>query len=225
MGIDRLSISFPVRSIDGDLTRWATRTISQPGTPNERWTLGQPVKAFDGKATVFVGVTEIEGRLFGKVESNPARFYDPYGCNLMPFGMVPQAASVMYLLASTFMDVAHEDPGAARVKRLDVARDFSGVEDPALYVESLRGIHRPYASRSYVYSDPQKNQAQTLWAGNGAGGGRLYDQHEAYGDAKGAPSGSVRTEIEARSDWCSRVGMTRVEDVTVERCEQLLMER
>ncbi|HZW45778.1 MAG TPA: hypothetical protein VFF32_15595, partial [Dermatophilaceae bacterium] len=46
-----------------------------------------------------------------------------------------------------------------------------------------------------------------------------------YGDAKGAPSGSVRTEIEARSDWCSRVGMTRVEDVTVERCEQLLMER
>jgi hypothetical protein len=166
------------------------------------------------KINIFVGVTEVAGKLWGKVEANPSRFADPSGCSLLPLDRLQDACQV---LASTAQLVLH--PGERveqwRVKRVDLARDFRGISTPAFYVGGLLHVSRPYARRTYIYSDPSKGNAQTLWAGGKGGGCRLYDQHEAYAE-KGAPPGSLRWEVEARGgngSWLERESLSTVGDL------------
>jgi hypothetical protein len=219
-GCDRLSVSFPVSRMDDDPEAWPVENVKQRGTANESWSRGRSFTSHDpatgevGKVSVFVGVTEVQGKLWGKVEANPSRFIDPAGCDLLPLDRMQDAINVMANVAQLVLEpacpVRHW-----RVKRVDMARDFRGIGAPEFYVRGLLNVHRPHARQTYIYSDPTKNSAQTLWAGNKSGGARLYDQHEAYAD-KGAPQGSLRWEVEARGghgSWLEKVGITSVEDL------------
>lgn len=218
-GCDRLSLSFPVRGVD-DSEAWPMESVKARGTAGESWTRGRNVTTHDpltgevGKVSVFLGVTQINGELWGKVETNPSRFVDPAGCSLLPVAQVGvacmalAAAAQLHMLPSTNV----EDWS---VKRVDMARDFRGIGAPSFYVGGLLYVHRPYARRTYIYADPGKGNAQTLWAGGKGGGARLYDQHEAYSE-KGAPLGSLRWEVEARGgkgSWLEKVGIGRVSDL------------
>lgn len=145
--------------------------------------------------------------LWGKVECNPARIEDPDGCSLLGLDRAAAAGRAMIAAAAELVEPAGP-VDAARVKRVDLARDFEVGTAASFYVRALLGLKRPYARRSYIYSDPAKNRAETLWAGSKAGGCRLYDKHEAHG-SRGAPEGSLRWEVEARADWLGRLGKIR----------------
>jgi hypothetical protein len=64
-----------------------------------------------------------------------------------------------------------------RVTRLDVARDFSGVENPAATLEALVGMPRKWARTEVVHFDPKELGTQTLSISSGtACMARLYDE-------------------------------------------------
>lgn len=231
-GIDRLSLSFPLRG-EPDPAIFENRSarlapvvvdeVSGSVEQREHLTYGvnvplttkrptmpvggdptrQQIKRPEVTSGVFVGAAQVGGGWWGKVESNPARFDDPDGCSLLRLDRLDEAAERMWSVVEQLDLGSSVDLEGAKVKRVDLARDFRDVRSPSGYVWGLLNIKRPYAKRQYVYSDPQRRNAQTLWAGSGAGGVRLYDQNEAYAD-KGAPRGSLRWEVEARGDWLAR---------------------
>lgn len=195
-----------------------------PGLGSERVTLGQSVELEPG-CSVFVGLAEVPERGWvGKVEGNPARHLDPGGCSLAPAEVVLDVLGEMFSTAEGLGVQIRTDPQDARVKRLDVARDFRGVGIPSFYVRGLQNIKRTHARSSYTYNNPQRNAAETLWVGSKTGGARLYDQWEAYGD-KGAPQGSLRFEVEARGGWLDKVGIRSVGDVSASAVERLALTR
>lgn len=217
IGVDRLSFSFPVRDWI-DLPRWDSVRTMRDGDWSAQTTVGGI-----GLPTVMVGVKTVAGRPWGKVECNPSRFADPKGCSTLPLSMLTAAVSVMWSAACAVTEPACE-PDEARLRRVDIARDFRGVTSPALYIEGLKPIKRPYARDAFTYHDPQLAHAETLCVGSGAGRVRLYDQHAAYAD-KGAPAGSVRFEIEARTGWLEKAGARTIADLDPIICARIAAER
>jgi hypothetical protein len=218
VGVDRLSLSFPVHSW-ADESKWDRVEYRTGGG----YSASAMVAPHAGGPEIMIGVRLVDGQPWGKAECNPARFYDPGGCELLPLHLVDAACVVMFTAAAEL--VRHLSPVAeARVKRVDVARDFRGVTQPALYVQGLAPLQRPYAKRSFVYNDPARASAQTLFVGSGAGGVRLYDQHEAYAE-KGAPPGSLRWEVEARRGWLDSVGVKRVRELDPVLLQELAASR
>jgi hypothetical protein len=212
-GLDRVALSFPLRS-EPDGGRFGTVQVRQ-GEPDKDGqyrsepTYGVSLDAHrntrankDTKAAVFIGATNIGGKWWGKVEFNPSRMVDPDGCELAPVQELEIYAQDAMLLADDYL-ARDVDVQGARVKRLDVARDFHEVRNTAMYVRGLQPLKRSHARFSQLYSDPTLGDAQTLFVGSGAGGVRLYDQHAAYKE-KGAEEGSLRWELQARSDWVTR---------------------
>lgn len=217
-GIDRLSVSFPARFAARD--GWTTQTRKATGRGDQ---VSSSVQLECEGSAVFVGVQEVAGEVWGKVEGNPARMVDPDGFSLAPIDSIPTLARHMWDVATEMVAPSCTLP-EARLKRLDVARDFLDVGNPSLYVRSLVGVRRPYAKRAYVFSNPSKGNAETLGVGSGSGMARLYDQHQAYGE-KGAPEGSMRWELEARDRWLSKVDLERVGDWNAEAVADITAER
>ena len=218
IGVDRLSISYPLMDWD-DLGRWDSVRTARGG---DEWSAQVQVGEWN-TPSLMVGIKTVAGRPWGKVECNPSRFIDPDGCSTLPPQKLAEAFTVMWSAAwqvTTPMCELRD----ARLKRVDIARDFRGVTAPSLYVEGLGPIKRPYARRSFTYNDPQKANAQTLFVGSNAGGVRLYDQHAAYAD-KGAPEGSLRFEIEARPGWLEKIGARTVAGLDAISCARLAADR
>lgn len=217
-GIDRLAISFPVCDWL-DLPRWDSVRTDRNG----EWTAQTMVGGSGGVPSVMVGVRTVAGQPWGKVECNPARFADPNGCSLLDPQQLPAAFHVMWSAACEVTAPLWK-LADARVRRGDIARDFRGITAPNLYVEGLQPLKRPYARRAFLYNDPQHGNAETLFVGSNAGAVRLYDQHAAYAD-KGAPEGSLRFEIEARTGWLEHAGVSRVADFDAVVCARIAEDR
>jgi len=214
VGIDRASASAPVEDFNPDLSAWDTSITAHPGTPRASRSLSATVE-LPGGARAFVGVREIADhprwRFWGKVEVNPSRVVDPEGHSLARvedvapvLGEVVGAAGQLVALAVPVDEM--------RVKRLDVARDFDGVTEPAPMLRSLASVHRPWSRLNLMHADAKRNGAQTLMVGaRSSGVVRLYDQHAAYG----RPPGSLRFEAECRSPWLQTYGdIKTIADVT-----------
>lgn len=235
VGVDRLSVSFPVERPDLDAFHQRTTTghgSSQGVQVGERVVLAWREGVPDGRppkpaASVFLGAAMIEGKWWGKVECNPSRIVDPQGCSLAPLDSLDMVGDVLGDVVTRYLEPTCSW-GEFGVKRVDVARDFQGVASPGFYVRGLLNVRRPYAKRTYLYADPARGNAETLYAGSGAGGVRLYDQHAAYAD-RGAARGAVRWEVEARGDWLAKVtgreGAPLVRDLTPHAMMRLGRER
>lgn len=219
-GVDRLSVSFPLRSWESDPSAWSRSSTTRPGTPNSVTSLGHVVKVEEG-VSIFIGLQEVPatGQTWGKIEFNPSRIIDPEGTSLCPPSRVREVAVDAVDFALSLLEPAVPDVGAMNVRRLDVARDFQNVTRPAYLVQGLGPVHRPWARRNLVHYDPGKNGAQTLMVGSGAGVVRLYDKDQESG---GKAPGVLRWEVEARRDWCQKYGNIKtVADATDERVESL----
>ena len=204
-GVDRLSVTFPVWAYEGRPEAWVTRSIS--GSPSsERRLLNGFVQC--GAVRVFVGVSEayVDGAMIrrtGKFECNPSRVLDPDGYSLASLSEASECFSDV-LGAVEQLVVPSCDVSEFRVTRLDVARDFVGVDHPSVLIRSLGSLHRPWSRRNLTHADPSRNGAQTLMVGSGAGVVRLYDKAE---ETRGkAPPGTVRWEAECRKAWAENYG-------------------
>lgn len=227
LGLDRLSLSFPVNDYDDRRFGQRSREVGYDGgTITER--LSTTVNA--GGAQMMLGVSYRAGVGFhGKIECNPSRMLDPEGCSLLPLQLVDQAVAAMAEVVNYVGIGSPAHPRDWKVKRADVARDFHGVVKPGVYVRGLSTIRRKgRISRSFVASDPALGNAETLSVGNGAGMIRLYDQHAAYAE-KGACPGDMRFEVQGRQQgkggWLSAVGIGTVEQLNAVSLRDLATSR
>lgn len=208
-------------SFESDPSAWSSINTRNPSTPMAVETRSVSV---DVKPNVraFVGVTEVEGQPWAKIEFNPSRVVDPDGHSLCPVVELPGAVALVVNQAAEVVGVPDE-VGEMRVKRIDVARDFTGVDRPDFYVRGLGPVKRPWARRNGVYFDPSRNGAQTLHVGSGAGSVRLYDKDAESG---GNAPGVLRWEVEARASWAQNYGGMKVlGDVSTETVGRLAANR
>jgi hypothetical protein len=152
------------------------------------------------------------------VSFNPARYVDPGGvllCDIKDLqSIVNKVLRHIEQYVTLFPDMETTD---IRVKRLDVASNFYGVDSPARYLRGLQPVRRPYAKTKLLYSD------QTLQVGSKSGVARLYDKHAHAPDL--APLGTLRFEVEARLGWLQKNGINSLADVTSENIAKLFLER
>lgn len=182
----------------------------------------------DDQVTAFVGVREVPEhggqRWWGKVEFNPSRLADPAGYGLASVSQLRPAVERVAAAAGALLEPECGEVAGWGLKRLDVARDFEGIDQPGTVIRALAPIHRPWARRNLVHADPSRAGAQTLMVGSGAGVVRLYDKHAETAGV--APLGSVRWEAECRSGWLSAYGrMKRLGDVNDETAAVLARDR
>lgn len=204
VGVDRVSLTWACEGFERDERSWSEVRRSSPFKPDEQLTRGTTVQVRG--ATAFVGVSERPGRPpVAKLELNPSRVGDGEGWSLAPVSAVGPAVRQALVVAGELVQPPAE-LGAARVRRLDVARDFGGVESVPDFLRAQASLRRSYARLHLVHSDPARSGAQTLMVGSRSGGVvRGYDKH-AEKDC--APEGTVRFEVEARS-WAENYGAIR----------------
>lgn len=218
VGLDRLSVSFPVSDFDESRENWSSVQEQRSNGELSRVSYSKQIDAGRG-VNVFVGV-QMPSK-FAKIEFNPSRFNDPDGYSLASFDATWEAFVRAVELSRSVVTPAEGDNLARyRLKRLDVARDFVSPIHPSSLIRSLAPIPRKWARKNLVHADPARNGAQTLLVGSGAGAVRCYDKNA---ETKGAvPEGTIRVEIEARGDWCDNYGgMTSMADLTQENVEML----
>jgi hypothetical protein len=230
-GLDRVSLSFPLRSFEPDETAWDTSLTTLPGTEGAARTLGGSVYLGEGedRVKVFVGVKEVPEhagiRFWGKAEFNPSRVVDPGGYGLAPVSAFRPTVQLVAVAVEQLLAPEDRDSESWSVKRLDVARDFEGVDQVPVVIRALAPLHRPHARLNLVHSDSTRNGAQTLLVGSRtAGSTRLYDKHQETDGA--APVGSLRFEAECKPGWLSNYGgIKKVRDVTEQSAGMLAQNR
>jgi len=229
VGLDRLSVSFPVWAYEASPEAWRTRSIASAGPDSEVRSLMGTVRV-DG-VTVMVGMQErfFEGVMqarTGKVEYNPSRIVDPEGCSLASLDEASETFPAVMAAAASLVQ-AEAEVGDYRVTRLDLARDFCGVDEPSTLIRGLASLHRPYARKNLIHADPKRNGAQTVVVGGKQSSVRLYDKHEeTKGRDRPALPGTVRWEAECRKGWAENYGdVVRVRDLSVESVGRLAVNR
>lgn len=110
---------------------------------------------------------------------------------------------------------------AVRLRRLDIARDFADVPEPARLLEELSRKPPGYGMRTELHRDLAHQGAQTVYRRNTRWTSRLYHRGEMYRDtARGsdrqrrlslaaAEDGVVRFEVELRTKSLSYHGLNR----------------
>lgn len=225
MGVDRLSLSFPLASYEDDVSAWRTATIRFPGTPQSALSFGGQVPVSDG-VSAFVGVTEVpdgDVRWWGKVECNPSRVVDPEGVTLCSVDQLLPAVEVVLGAVEDLVEPGC-DVEDMRTKRIDAARDFDGVTRPGSLLASLATVHRPWSRKNNLFNDGSRNGAQTLSVGGRSSGVNLYDKFAETNGA--APEGTLRWEARARSGWLESIaGIKQLRDVNTTSITHLASNR
>ena len=151
----------------------------------------------------------------GFVEFNPSRWLDPTGWSPAP---LLQAQSVIGLVWESVSSVFEPtvDLSEAKVRRLDIARDFEGVSQPNHYLKRLDTNARAFRTLQRTHFVSGKNEGWTIQLTNASGKHiRLYDKHR---QTRGrAPEGTVRFEVELHK-WLTNNGSSikTVPDITPE---------
>ena len=224
VGLDRLSVSFEVYDWDDDFSKWSSASVQHSlgeGASDKVSKFSRSVEVVPG-VNAFVGVRVVEAAgirapVFGKIEFNPSRVVDPEGYSLSDVGSALSAFWMAVSAAGSVVVAARPGESTSyRLKRLDVARDFHSVLAPSALIRGLAPIQRPWSRKNLVHADPARSGAQTLMVGSNSGVARLYDKNA---ETKGAvEEGTVRFEIEGRSDWVRNYGkMATVSDISEAR--------
>lgn len=209
-GVDRLSILLP----------WDGRFVRKTAL-REGW-------------TVHVS-TPKKGRL--RVDFNPAqeRTRALHPC---PVGDLAEVVRIVVDRVGRVFPVGHFTAarlGEVQLTRVDLARDFEGVEHrPAI----LEGVHR-LPRRQRLKVEAYRNE-RVMTRPNGVvlgtdEGATLYDRHLLYrsldddrlkdGVQSAIPKGVVRFEAKARSGWLKKAGIAVLSDLTAASCLDLLRDR
>jgi len=212
VGVDFLAISFPIISYDGDVNMW-----------DEVWLkpFGRSVDMVVDRVPVRISFLEMPSGPWGRLAFNPARWSDPEGCSFLETNELLPALSWGWDLVSELM-TPMESVSEARLKRIDLGRDFT-VRHPDFFIRGLlNGPHGP-AKEAVVWHDPDGSGALTLKLGFKINYVRLYDEHVKRPHL--APYGTLRFEAQCGPKWLGRGGMRRARDATPGRLQRLTMDR
>jgi len=156
------------------------------------------------------------------VEFNPSRFVDPAGFGLAPLASVPSCIDEAISVAGEVVEFADE-LRLARVKRVDVTRDFTNVEHVSMLIKGFVGSHRPNA-RMTTLTLGTNGVAEGLATGSRSGGKvLLYDKFIESGGK--VPEGTLRYEAQCRAWAQSQAGINTAMDLTEERLALLAWNR
>lgn len=236
--VDTVALSIPM--VDADHTG-ATVSIVKAGTPDEQRTYRRKLDrggfvAWGRGSTAWVeaslpkrgGLDNLEGVTVDEAWERIADLYD----DAARFVEFRKAGQPSVPLSHGMSDVRGRAGTfeEAKVVRLDLVRDFDGVEQAPFILDGLAGV--PVAGRSKVrrYADAERQQAQTLTVGpKAAWRATLYDKHaETLGQPVEAPEGRLRYEVRMRTDlltgkWAQAHGggVAQVLDLEGERLARL----
>ena len=217
VGIDKLSVSFPIKSFSKDKMLW-----------DEVWAQSARVHDRSGGAPFTIRVNRRYGGLRCWMEFNPSRIPDPYGFSLCRPEDVFSTVRQMLHQVQGRMDF-DGDVGDMSVTRIDLARDFR-VIDPQFFITGLLNLARPYAKTSCVYYGAKTGAAESLYVGTSKGIGAKRPNHVKIYD-KGLQTGLselrglLRWEVEART-WAETYGdINALADLTPERIQALALNR
>lgn len=216
LGIDKLALSIPIRSIIQNRQLWDQ--VSRSWAKAHDY-LGMHI-------SLNVTARQVGPGLRCTVEFNPSRLVDQFGWSLCSTEEVfSTVARVMYQLQGRVDFVG--DVNEALVTRLDVARDFT-VADPQFFITGLRPLHRALGANPSLWFDAVSGAASSLRIGTSRSANprrpnhvTLYDKGLKHAEAHGV----LRWELEAR-DWAERYGAIKtLADLTPERVELLAVDR
>lgn len=224
-GVDYVELAFGIRE-PGDIksTRyvtWKPRGYDTPDGPVVSWGWLEIIyKAH----TIRLKAYRSESLGWrGFLHFNPARIVDPAGIGLCrPRDLYDVIEEVMGVVSQHVRPLG---PSVSfSVRRIDVARNFSGVVSPTNYLTGLFGVYRPHAKSTSLIKG-RDGQIGTLRSGSGSGGWvSLYDKHLEAPHV--APPGTMRFEIQARRSWCQRFGgIYTVSDLTPFNLDKLTRNR
>ena len=248
VGVDRLSVSFQVGDYDPNPDHWDSHSVRHRQKPSNPWMSYEQLHPLDGHfvgsltenysrqieltdgVEIYVGVQAfaIDGemkRLYGKIEFNPSRIVDPFGNRLATVSesvasLIASVAKIEDLVRPIYPD----DLSSFKIKRIDVAKDFSGVTSVSGLLRGLSVFPRKWARKNVLHNDPLKGGAQTLTVGSSRGLVKLYDK---FVESKGAvPEGTLRWEVQARQAWSEKFGrLSSAADMTESRVVSLAHDR
>ncbi len=221
-----MSVSFPVDSYERDVLAWTRKGTTKEGTPEYSESLSHSVPVAPG-VQVFVGVFQGESLWMtrrGRIDFNPARLLDPNGHGLAPFESLREVIAEALGLVRGWVKPSCA-MGDLNITRLDIARDFEGVEDPGALIHALVGTPRKWARSISLHFNPRGAGCETLSVRSGkAGMVRLYDKHAETGGE--VPRGTVRFEAECRKGWLRTSGnIATLGDAKVQKIQELARNR
>lgn len=156
-----------------------------------------------------------------------------HGHNLAPLSrsslLAPIVGGLMEELEGRGARIAIDDPGEARLRRIDFAHDFSGVHQSASILLGRLGMPAPSDTDTCLWADRATGQPANLVIGNKSWKVRLYRKDL---EDERAAAGALRFELELdreglRTQWVQNVGLRTVSDVTddkAETCARLMFE-
>ena len=212
IGIDTLRVAFPIERYR---TTPAIENVDhQRGTVWSKWHLeaGGSFGVGNGRAWV---EASLPGRMVG---NNTAA---------LPFSDLYAAIDDLLTEVATIVDFdpAVVAPRRLRVPRVDIVRDFDGIETPALLIAGLGQSRQPGRSQVLRQSDHGRAESLTVtmktsWTAT------AYDKHR---ESRGlAPAGRVRFEARLKTRrlqgvWATRHGgpVQVVADMTEEKMEKM----
>lgn len=236
VGLDRLSLSFPVRDYDPSVfpSRSERRdpltgellveNLSCSGVvvvPFRRPESAVEARKRSRRGDAFIGVQYMVGRgFFGKVEANPAPWFaDDY--EPVPLSRFGDVLDGMSRVLAEHGVVPTGSLEGAKVNRVDFLRTIRRVAQPERTLAGLEGARRKFKPKVALWSNPAQKGAQTLQLHHGSGVVRCYDGHAAYG----LDAGTLRWEAQAGQRLLRRFGVERVADLSELRCQALVADR
>jgi hypothetical protein len=204
LGIDKVLLRFPVEEGRARVALGSATSVIVSNTRE----LGYQAKFARGR----------DGKHWGFLSFNPSRWLLPNDWRCPP---APMAISAIYSVFNSAEPLLRPlgSVSDAEVKRLDIARDFEGVECPAPYL--MRRDVEGRSVRNLNWSQSvSASGGRTIRGWNKSGSIQLYDKHRQSHAA--APNGTLRFEVQLRQ-WLTRYGVqvTAVADITPANVEAI----
>lgn len=157
-------------------------------TPDETFKYSRRLPGGGFVATGIAGKAWLEASLPKRATPD-----DPDNSVAVPLIHALELLSDMVGEARQWVDIpAGHDFYDSKLVRLDLVRDFHGVDRQTELLDGLAGIRQPGRAKVRRFADPSANRAETLRVGPKAWGCALYDKHTET--AGKAPAGQMRFE-------------------------------
>lgn len=199
-GLDTVGISVPVKDWDDT---GCTVSIANHGTPEECRTFRRKL---DGGGFAAWGIGDVAW-----LEASLPKRKGEGNVEAVGTTEAIELIAHMHEEASGFLGFDKVRDGhrfeMSKVVRLDLVRDFDGVQSPSFILDGLAQVPVIGRSKRRRFADAERNRAQTLTVGPlKAWAATLYDKHEeTLGKSYEAPEGRVRFETRLRSDVLTSV--------------------